>query len=78
MLRRLLLSAAACLTVVTSAARADTTLKLVEVITSPERTDTLKGIVSDFEKGHPGIHVEITSLAWGSAFRKIRHHGLGG
>ncbi len=71
MLRRLILSAAACLAVATSAARADTTLKLVEVITSPERTDTLKGIVSDFEKGHSGVHVEITSLAWGSAFEKF-------
>ncbi len=71
MLRRLLLSTAACLAIATSAARADTTLKLVEVITSPERTDTLKGIVSDFEKGHPGVHVEITSLAWGSAFEKF-------
>ena len=69
--RRLLLSAAACLIIGTSAARADTTLKLVEVITSPERTDTLKGIVSDFEHGHPGVHVEITSLAWGSAFEKF-------
>ena len=71
MLRRLILSAAACLAVATSAARADTTLKLVEVITSPERTDTLKGIVSDFEKGHSGVHVEITSLAWGSTFEKF-------
>jgi multiple sugar transport system substrate-binding protein len=71
MLKRLLLSAAACLAIATSAARADTTLKLVEVITSPERTDTLKGIVADFEKSHPGTHVEITSLAWGSAFEKF-------
>lgn len=69
--RRLLLSAAACLAIGASAARADTTLKLVEVITSPERTDTLKGIVSDFESKHPGVHVEITSLAWGSAFEKF-------
>ena len=69
--RRLLLSTAACLIIGASAARADTTLKLVEVITSPERTDTLKTIVADFEKGHPGVHVEITSLAWGSAFEKF-------
>ena len=54
-----------------AAARADTTLKLVEVITSPERTETLKGIVAGFEKSHPGVHVEITSLAWGSAFEKF-------
>ena len=30
-------------------ALADTTLKLVEVITSPERTETLKAIVAKFE-----------------------------
>lgn len=52
-------------------ARADTTLKLVEVLTSPERTETLKGLVSSFEKQNPGIHVEITSLAWSSAFEKL-------
>ncbi len=71
MLKRLLLSATACLLLASSAARADTTLKLVEVITSPERTDTLKTIVAGFEKNHPGVHVAITSLAWGSAFEKF-------
>ncbi len=52
-------------------ARADTTLKLVEVLTSPERTETLKGLVSSFEKQNPGVHIEITSLAWSSAFEKL-------
>jgi multiple sugar transport system substrate-binding protein len=52
-------------------ARADTTLKLVEVLTSPERTETLKSLVSSFEKQNPGVHVEITSLAWSSAFEKL-------
>ncbi len=70
MLKRLLLGATACL-LLGAPARADTTLKLVEVITSPERTETLKGIVDGFEKSHPGVHVEITSLAWGSAFEKF-------
>ncbi|MGI3903543.1 MAG: ABC transporter substrate-binding protein [Janthinobacterium lividum] len=71
MLKRLLLSATAGLLLAGSAAHADTTLKLVEVITSPERTDTLKTIVAGFEKSHPGVHVAITSLAWGSAFEKF-------
>ena len=71
MLKRLLLSATAGLLLFGAEARADTTLKLVEVITSPERTDTLKDIVAGFEKSHPGVHVEITSLAWGSAFEKF-------
>jgi multiple sugar transport system substrate-binding protein len=52
-------------------ARADTTLKLVEVLTSPERTETLRSLVNAFEKRNPGTHVEITSLAWSSAFEKL-------
>jgi multiple sugar transport system substrate-binding protein len=52
-------------------ARADTTLSLVEVITSPERTETLKQIVKTFEDANPGVHVEITSLPWGQAFEKF-------
>ena len=60
---------AACL--FTAASRADTTLKLVEVLTSPERTETLQGLVNAFEKQNPGTHVEITSLAWSSAFEKF-------
>ena len=47
-------------------ARADTTLSLVEVITSPERTETLKQIVKTFEDANPGVHVEITSLSGGA------------
>lgn len=61
---------AACLLLAVEA-HADTTLKLVEVLTSPERTDTLKSLVSDFEKQNAGVHVEITSLAWSSAFEKF-------
>ena len=55
----------------TSQAYADTTLKLVEVITSPERTETLKGLVAEYEAAHPGVNVEITSLPWGQAFEKF-------
>ena len=40
-------------------ALADTTLKLVEVITSPERTETLKSLVGKFEAANPGTKVEI-------------------
>ena len=52
-------------------ALADTTLKLVEVITSPERTETLKGIVKTFEDANPGTKVEIISLPWNQAFEKF-------
>lgn len=71
MLKRLLLSATAGLLLFGAEARADTVLKLVEVITSPERTDTLKTVLAGFEASHPGVHVEVTSLAWGSAFEKF-------
>lgn len=50
---------------------ADTTLKLVEVITSPKRTETLKNLVAEYEKANPGVNVEITSLPWGQAFEKF-------
>src|SRR5690242_4892181 len=50
---------------------ADTKLSLVEVITSPERTETLKQIVKTFEDANPGVKVEITSLPWGQAFEKF-------
>ena len=69
MFRRLLLAATASLLL---AAPADAqTLKLVEVITSPERTETLRGIVKTFEDANPGVKVEITSLPWGQAFEKF-------
>lgn len=51
--------------------RAQTTLSLVEVITSPERTQTLQGLVDEYETANPGVTVEITSLPWNEAFEKF-------
>lgn len=65
------LTAALLTALMTGTALADTTLKLVEVITSPERTATLKSIVSTFETENPGTKVEIISLPWGEAFQKF-------
>ncbi|WP_150117659.1 ABC transporter substrate-binding protein [Microvirga vignae] len=70
MIQRLLL-ATALATAFTGSALAQTTLKLTEVITSPERTETLKSIVKTFEDANPGVKVEITSLPWGQAFEKF-------
>jgi multiple sugar transport system substrate-binding protein len=66
-----LLLAGATALFIAGPADADTTLSLVEVITSPERTETLKQIVKTFEDANPGTHVEITSLPWGQAFEKF-------
>lgn len=52
-------------------ALAETKLKLVEVITSPERTKTLTTMVDAYEKANPGVDVEIISLPWGQAFEKL-------
>ena len=54
-----------------SAALADTTLKMVEVITSPPRTEFLKKQIAEFEAANPGIKVELVSLPWGQAFEKF-------
>src|SRR4030095_12591997 len=52
-------------------ALADSKLQLVEVITSPQRTDLLKQQVTAFEQANPGVTVEIVSLPWGEAFEKL-------
>lgn len=68
---RRVVTAAAMLGLLAGSALADTRLKLVEVITSPERTVTLKSIVAKFEAANPGTTVDIVSLPWGEAFQKF-------
>src|ERR1700759_2572032 len=70
-LMRALVSILCLLYLLPGTAPAATTLKLLEVLTSPERTETLKGLVANFEKDNPGTHVEIVSLPWSSAFEKL-------
>jgi multiple sugar transport system substrate-binding protein len=62
---------AACLALGAASAVADTTVQLVEVITSPQRTEFLKGQLAEFEKANPGIKVEVVSLPWSQAFEKF-------
>ena len=69
-IRSILLAGAAAL-LMSGSAMADATLSLVEVITSPERTETLKQLVGEFEAANPGVTVEITSLPWNEAFEKF-------
>ena len=82
MIRKLLLAAAATALMASQAmfptkALADTTLKLVEVITSPERTETLKSDRQDL-RGRQSRHQGRDHLAaLGPGLREVRHHGLG-
>ena len=57
---------------------AQTTLQLVEVITSPQRTEVVQKLVDQFEAANPDITVEITSLPWGQAFEKLATMVQGG
>ena len=50
---------------------AETKVQLLEVITSPARTEFLKSQLVEFEKANPGIKVEVISLPWGQAFEKF-------
>lgn len=59
-------------------ALSETTLKLVEVITSPERTEVLQSLVDKYEAAHPDVQVEIVSLPWGQAFEKLATMVAGG
>ncbi|EYD74777.1 Sugar ABC transporter, periplasmic sugar-binding protein [Rubellimicrobium mesophilum DSM 19309] len=52
-------------------------LTLVEVITSPERTEVLQGLVSAWEQ-ETGNTVEIVSLPWGQAFETLATMVAGG
>ena len=59
-------------------AQAPITLQLVEVITSPQRTEVVQSLVDQFEEANPGVTVEITSLPWGQAFEKLATMVQGG
>ena len=62
----------------TGTAKAETTLQLVEVITSPQRTEVLEGMIAKFEEANPDVTVEVTSLPWGQAFEKLATMVQGG
>ena len=71
MTKKLGLLAGLAAMLLSSSAWAQTTLSLVEVITSPERTETLQQLVDEYEAANPGVTVEITSLPWNEAFEKF-------
>jgi multiple sugar transport system substrate-binding protein len=77
-MRRLIVTTALAVVLAAGQAAAETTIKLTEVITSPQRTEVLKGMVARFEAANPGVKVEITSLPWGQAFEKLATMVSGG
>jgi multiple sugar transport system substrate-binding protein len=77
-MKKLLMGISTAAMLMATNAYADTTLRLVEVITSPERTAVLEGIVADYEAAHEGVTVEIISLPWGQAFETLATMVAGG
>ncbi len=76
-MKRLLAGAGLLAALLGSAVSAET-LKLVEVITSPERTEVLKGMVDGYKAANPGVDVEIISVPWGQAFETVATMIAGG
>ncbi len=76
-MRKLTMAATIALLASTGGASAQT-LSLVEVITSPPRTEHLRSMVDQFEAANPGVTVEITSLPWGQAFERLATMVQGG
>ena len=77
-MKRLLTGVSFAAMLMSGTAQAETTLQLVEVITSPQRTDVLEGMIAKFEKANPDVTVEVTSLPWGQAFEKLATMVQGG
>ncbi len=73
-----LIGAISVLAIMAGSTASAETLKLVEVITSPERTKVLQAQVDAFEAANPGTEVEIVSLPWGQAFEKFATMVAGG
>lgn len=76
-MKKLLASAGLLAALLGSAVSAET-LKLVEVITSPERTEVLKGMVDGYKAANPDVDVEIISIPWGQAFETVATMIAGG
>ena len=51
--------------------RAEVTLRLVEVLPSPVRSEALEALVAEFEGRHAGTRVEVVSLSWDHAFERL-------
>jgi len=77
-MKQLLTGVSVAAMLLTGTAQAETTLQLVEVITSPQRTEVLEGMIAKFEEANPDVTVEVTSLPWGQAFEKLATMVQGG
>ena len=54
------------------------TLRVVEVLTTNERTGLMEQIVADFEASHPDVDVELISVPWDTAFERVLTMAMSG
>jgi len=47
------------------------TLTVVEVLTSPPRTELLQQMLDSFQEQHPDVEIELISVPWDTAFEKV-------
>lgn len=66
-----LLATAAALAALTTASSGAETLRVVEVLTTPARTELMQQIAADFEAAHAGVEVELISIPWDTAFERM-------
>ena len=66
-----MLAAVAGLAISASSALADSTIKMVEVITSPPRTEFLKKQIAEFEAANPGTTIQIEVVPWDNLQQKL-------
>jgi multiple sugar transport system substrate-binding protein len=51
--------------------RQPTTLRIWQTEVNPQAVAVLKDINAEFERTHPGVHVELESIAWGALSSKL-------
>src|SRR5471032_3692423 len=67
--RHLLSMLALSVSLFSCASFAATKLTLVEVITSPARTEMLQKMLTAYQAQHPDVEIEVVSLPWGQRLK---------
>jgi len=70
-MRKLLMAAVGSAALLTAVNANAETLRVVEVLTTPERTELLQGMITAFESENPDIEIELISIPWDTSFERV-------
>lgn len=70
-MKKLLLAAAGTAALLAAATANAQTIRVVEVLTTPERTQLLEGLITAFESENEGVNVELISIPWDTSFERV-------